>query len=188
MVLSTPRPVNSWALHEVWSLRLDPAEQPVAWLGQREGCRSPWMSLGGAVMSEAADSLCAPWALCSRLILYSMVFLKCSSIFMIYLSADSPGWYVCVCVCVCEREKERERERKRESLCLKRAITGTAGLSSRVSGTEHTLKGTTLLSFKPRWFGNPTSLALCYWWEVWQLLSSCSLWRWLTGSPGERRF
>ena len=72
------------------------------------------------------------------------------SIFMIYLSADSPGWYVCVCVCVCEREIERERERKRESLCLKRAITGTAGLSSRVSGTEHTLKGTTLLSFKPR--------------------------------------
>ena len=55
-----------------------------------------------------------------------------------------------MCVCVCERERERERERKRESLCLKRAITGTAGLSSRVSGTEHTLKGTTLLSFKPR--------------------------------------
>ena len=41
------------------------------------------MSLGGAVMSEAADSLCAPWALCSRLILYSMVFLKCSSIFIL---------------------------------------------------------------------------------------------------------
>ena len=74
------------------------------------------MSLGGAVMSEAADSLCAPWALCSRLILYSMVFLKCSSIFMIYLSADSPGWYVCVCVCVCEREREREREKERESM------------------------------------------------------------------------
>ena len=36
------------------------------------------------------------------------------------------------------------------------------GLSSRVSGTEHTLKGTTLLSFNPRQFGNPTSLALCY--------------------------
>lgn len=90
------------------------------------------------------------------------------SIFMIYSSTNSPGW-------ACEKE----------SLCLCGAGTGLAGLSCRLGGTNHPVKGTTLLSLGPRWCGNPTGPSLALWccllvpcggdWGLW-VEASASCW------------
>lgn len=65
-----------------------------------------------------------------------------------------------LCVWACERE----------GLCLCRAVSGMAGLSSRVGGVHHPVEENTLFSFGSWWFGNPKgpSFVLWRWSDAWR--------------------
>ena len=115
------------------------------------------VSLEDFLMSLEVGEPLGSWGFISPLVVWIIPLCIWSVISIFdYLSTESPRLYVWAC--------------ERENLCLCRAVSGMARLSSRVGGVDHPNEGTALFSFGSWWFGNrkgPSGFLWCLS-EAWQ--------------------